>query len=96
MKYNYKYKLVFFVNGSVKRAKSSRYVQSIYLLFFCLSKMITFAIVFILNKGLQQVLVLYHSSDNNLKVRKKLYTEEAKQYFNGNIFVPDDLDVIEL
>ena len=58
--------------------------------------MITFAIVFILNKGLQQVLVLYHSSDNNLKDRKKLYTEEAKQYFNGNIFVPDDLDVIEL
>ena len=96
MKYNYKYKLVLFVNGSVKRAKSSRYVQSIYLLFFCLSKMITFAIVFILNKGLQQVLVLYHSSDNNLKDRKKLYTEEAKQYFNGNIFVPDDLNVIEL
>lgn len=41
-------------------------------------------------------LVLYHASDNNLKDRKRLYTEEAKQYFNRNIFVPDDLDVIEL
>lgn len=41
-------------------------------------------------------LVLYHASDNNLENRKRLYTEEAKQYFNGNIYVPDDLDVIEL
>lgn len=41
-------------------------------------------------------LVLYHASDNDLENRKKLYTKEAKQYFNGNIYVPDDLDVIEL
>ena len=41
-------------------------------------------------------LVLYHASDNDLENRKKLYTQEAKQYFNGNIYVPDDLDVIEL
>ena len=41
-------------------------------------------------------LVLYHASDNDLKNRKKLYTEEAKQYFKGNIYVPNDLDVIEL
>ena len=41
-------------------------------------------------------LVLYHASDNDLKNRKRLYTEEAKQYFNGNIYVPDDLDVIKL
>lgn len=41
-------------------------------------------------------LVLYHASDNNLENRKKLYTEEARQYFNGNIYVPDDLDVIKL
>lgn len=41
-------------------------------------------------------LVLYHASDNDLENRKRLYTEEAKQYFNGNIYVPDDLDVIEL
>lgn len=41
-------------------------------------------------------LILYHASDNDLENRKRLYTEEAKQYFNGNIYVPDDLDVIEL
>ena len=41
-------------------------------------------------------LLLYHASDNDLENRKRLYTEEAKRYFNGNIYVPDDLDVIEL
>lgn len=41
-------------------------------------------------------LVLYHASDNDLENRKRLYIEEAKQYFNGNINAPDDLDVIEL
>lgn len=41
-------------------------------------------------------LVLYHTVENNLRNRKKLYTEEGKRYYGGNIFVPDDLDVIEL
>jgi len=41
-------------------------------------------------------IVLYHTEEKNLKDRKKLYTEEGSQYFTGNIFVPDDLDVIEL
>ena len=41
-------------------------------------------------------LVLYHASDNDLENRKRLYTEEAKQYFDGNIYVPNDLDVIDL
>lgn len=41
-------------------------------------------------------LVLYHAADNDLENRKSRYTEEAKEYFNGNIYVPDDLDVIEL
>jgi len=41
-------------------------------------------------------LILYHTSDNNLKNRKKLYTKEAQEYFKGNIYVPDDLDIIEL
>ena len=40
--------------------------------------------------------ILYHTVENNLKDRKKLYTAEGKKYFNGNIFVPDDLEVIEL
>lgn len=41
-------------------------------------------------------LVLYHTQDNCIDKRKALYTEEGKQYFNGNIFVPDDLEVIEI
>ena len=43
-----------------------------------------------------QNLLLWHTMDNNLSERKKLYTLEAKQYFKGNVFVPDDLDVIDI
>lgn len=41
-------------------------------------------------------LVLYHSEEKNLNQRKQLYTNEAKQYFKGNIYVPDDLEEIIL
>ena len=41
-------------------------------------------------------LVLYHSNDNDLENRKKLYTEEAQKYFKGNVYVPNDLEIIEL
>lgn len=41
-------------------------------------------------------IILYHTEDKNIKNRKDLYTSEGAQYFNGNIYVPDDLDVIEL
>lgn len=41
-------------------------------------------------------LLLYHTEDKNLAKRKELYTAEAKQYFSGNVFVPEDLEVIEL
>ena len=41
-------------------------------------------------------LLLYHTEDSNLKNRKQLYTNEAKQYFPGKIFVPDDLETIKL
>ena len=40
--------------------------------------------------------VLYHTVENNLADRKSLYTAEGAKYYDGNIFVPDDLDVIEL
>lgn len=40
--------------------------------------------------------VLYHTVENNLKDRKTLYTLEGEKYYKGNIFVPDDLDVIDL
>lgn len=38
-------------------------------------------------------LLLYHSEEMNLEKRKQLYTNEAKLYFNGNIYVPDDLEI---
>lgn len=41
-------------------------------------------------------LVLYHTEDKNIFKRKELYTEEGKKYFNGNLFVPDDLESFTL
>ena len=41
-------------------------------------------------------LVLYHTEDKNIKNRKRLYTQEGQQYYHGNLFVPDDLEVLEL
>lgn len=41
-------------------------------------------------------LLLYHTEDKNLAQRKSLYTQEAQQYFSGNVFVPEDLEVIPL
>lgn len=41
-------------------------------------------------------LILYHTEDKNLKDRKALYTEEGKQFFSGNLYIPNDLEVIEL
>jgi Metal-dependent hydrolases of the beta-lactamase superfamily III len=41
-------------------------------------------------------LILWHTEDKNIKCRKDLYTKEAKQYFDGNVVVPNDLDIINL
>lgn len=41
-------------------------------------------------------LVLYHTEDTTIDTRKKRYTSEAKIAFLGNVYVPDDLDIIEL
>ncbi len=41
-------------------------------------------------------LILYHTEDRTLSERKKLYMNEGKQYYHGNLFVPDDLESIEL
>lgn len=43
-----------------------------------------------------QNLVLYHTDDNLLSLRKARYTKKAQQYFKGNIFIPDDLESIDL
>lgn len=41
-------------------------------------------------------LIMYHTEDTHIGDRKGLYINESREYFGGNIFVPDDLDVIEL
>ena len=41
-------------------------------------------------------LILYHTEESHGDERKKLYTQEAQETFKGNIYVPDDLDIIEL
>lgn len=40
--------------------------------------------------------ILYHTEDKNLEKRKELYIEEGSTEFKGTIYVPDDLDSIEL
>lgn len=41
-------------------------------------------------------LVLYHTEDTCLAERKRTYTEEARSVFAGKVYVPDDLEQIDL
>ena len=41
-------------------------------------------------------LILYHTEDKTILTRKQEYTTEASEFFHGNIFVPDDLEIISL
>ena len=41
-------------------------------------------------------LILYHTEETHGNLRKELYTKEAKEYFLGNVIVPDDLEIIHL
>ena len=41
-------------------------------------------------------LVLYHTEDKTIATRKARYTAEARSVYGGAVFVPDDLDIIEL
>lgn len=41
-------------------------------------------------------LILYHTEDRTKGRRKQLYTEEGKQYYHGTLYVPEDLETIEL
>lgn len=41
-------------------------------------------------------LILYHTEQTHLPERKALYSAEGRNYFSGNLFVPDDLDVFEI
>ncbi len=41
-------------------------------------------------------LIIYHTEDSMLSTRKKEYTREARSFFTGNVYVPDDLEIIDL
>lgn len=41
-------------------------------------------------------LVLWHTEDRNYANRKTLYTAEARKHYDGELYVPYDLEVIEL
>ena len=43
-----------------------------------------------------QNLVLYHTEDGDLAHRKELYRAEGARYYHGNLYVPDDLERLEL
>lgn len=41
-------------------------------------------------------IILVHTEDKNLSCRKELYIKEGREFFNGTIMVPEDLEIIEL
>lgn len=41
-------------------------------------------------------LILYHTEDKNIGCRKERYTEEGKRYYKGNLYVPDDMEVLDM
>jgi ribonuclease Z len=41
-------------------------------------------------------LILWHTEDKTIDTRKARYTKEGRKEYHGNLFVPDDLDVIKL
>lgn len=41
-------------------------------------------------------LVLWHTQENLGENRQTEYTKEAKENFTGNVYIPNDLDIIEL
>lgn len=41
-------------------------------------------------------LIMYHSRDDDLENRQKIFIEEAKTVFSGEVYAPYDLDIIEI
>lgn len=41
-------------------------------------------------------LLLYHTEDRNYARRKELYANEGSQYYHGSLWIPNDLESIEL
>jgi len=40
--------------------------------------------------------ILYHTEDTHIKDRKALYLAEGKEYYSGNLWIPDDGEEIEI
>lgn len=40
-------------------------------------------------------LLIYHTMDYDLENRKELYKEEALKYYDGEVIVPNDLEIID-
>lgn len=43
-----------------------------------------------------KALLLFHTTDKNYEQKAKKYKEEASKTFSGKIYIPNDLDVIEI
>lgn len=41
-------------------------------------------------------LVLWHTEDKHLSSRKEDYRKEGQQYYSGNLFIPDDREILSL
>lgn len=41
-------------------------------------------------------LIIYHTEDSHIHHRKERYKKEAQQYYMGKIYIPDDLETIEV
>lgn len=41
-------------------------------------------------------LLLYHTEDRNIENRKELYYKEGKENYQGNLFIPDDLETLKI
>ena len=41
-------------------------------------------------------LVLWHTEDRNIARRKELYEQEGREFYHGSLYVPDDLEVLNL
>ena len=50
----------------------------------------------VMNKLGVKNLILYHTEEIHGENKKRLYTEEGRKYFSGNVIVPDDLDIIDI
>ncbi|MBQ7640926.1 MAG: MBL fold metallo-hydrolase [Acholeplasmatales bacterium] len=49
-----------------------------------------------LNKLNIKNVIIYHTEEKHGEKRKELYIKETKEYYSGNVYVPDDLEIIKI